>query len=297
MGVRTLVLGGYGAVGAPLVALLGARSAGRDGARADVAVDLTEPGLTGYRAAVRGADVVVNASGREDPALAAVAGAEGAAFVDVTATSSYVEELGRLDVAGPVLLSVGLAPGLTTLLGAAVATGGEPIDIGVVLGTGDGHGVAATSWTYGLVGRRFADPGTGAPVRNLAPGAVFDLPTGRRRLLRADFADQHVLSADLGVPVRAHLALTSRVATAALAAAGRLPGLARVPAVHLPGSTAWVAVARAGGRTLWRTGRDQSRGTATIAALAARHAADLPAGVHHLHRVTDLAAADDALTR
>ena len=289
------MLGGYGAVGAPLVALLGARSAGRDAARADVAVDLTEPDLTGYRAAVRGADVVVNVSGREDPQLAAVACAAGAAFVDVTATSGYVEQLARLDAAGPVVLSVGLAPGLTTLLAAAVATGGEPIDIGVVLGTGDAHGVAATAWTYGLVGQRFADPATGAAVRNLAPGAVFDLPGGRRRLLRADFADQHVLTADLGVPVRAHLAMTSRVATAALAAAGRLPGLPRMPAVHLPGSTAWTAVARSGGRTLWREGRDQSRGTATIAALAARQAAGLPAGVHHLHRVTDLAAADVAL--
>jgi hypothetical protein len=45
-------------------------SAGRDPALADRVVDLSEPDLTSYLAAVGGTDVVVNAAGSEDPRLA-----------------------------------------------------------------------------------------------------------------------------------------------------------------------------------------------------------------------------------
>ncbi|MCQ4127767.1 sugar nucleotide-binding protein [Rhodococcus erythropolis] len=71
---KVLVLGGYGAVGIPLMKQLAkvpeisAYSAGRDRARADVVVDLKEPGA--YSAAVRDFDVVVNASGFEEVRLA-----------------------------------------------------------------------------------------------------------------------------------------------------------------------------------------------------------------------------------
>ncbi|WP_460368956.1 saccharopine dehydrogenase NADP-binding domain-containing protein, partial [Actinocorallia lasiicapitis] len=119
-----LVLGGYGAVGRRLAPLLREGgdtvvSAGRDPDRADRRVDLAEPGLSSYLAALDGVDVVVNASGAEDPRLAELATRHGAAFVDVTATPAYVAALERLDLPRPVLVSVGLAPGLTNLLAAA----------------------------------------------------------------------------------------------------------------------------------------------------------------------------------
>ncbi|MDA2813234.1 saccharopine dehydrogenase [Nocardiopsis sp. RSe5-2] len=303
--MKALVLGGYGAVGAPVVRFLRsyghtALAAGRDAARADVRIDLREDRLHGYREALAGVDVVVNASGAEDPALIAAATGHGAAFVDATATASYIEAAERLDPQAPVLLSVGLVPGLTNLLAADLAASAPgpafapaPIDIAVVLGAGDAHGAAAQEWSLGLIGADFPDPVTGAPVRNFTGPRMFRIPgLGRRRLYRADFSDQHTLSRDLGVPVRTWFGLDSRAATGALAALTRLPAAIRprIPAgLHLPGSDAWTLLAQAAHGSVLATGRGQSRGTAGVTALAAEVAVDLEPGVHHLHRVLSLA--------
>ncbi|WP_017580193.1 saccharopine dehydrogenase family protein [Nocardiopsis valliformis] len=295
--MRVLVLGGYGAVGAPAVAALRAAGhscvvAGRDPRRAERVVDLAEPGLLGYQEALKGVDAVVNASGAEDPDLVTAATGQGAAFVDPTATPGYVNRIEQLEPRAPVLLSVGLAPGLTNLL-AADLPGREPIELGVVLGSGERHGAAATAWSLGLLGRSFADPATGESVRNLTRGRVLDMPDGRRRLYRADFSDQHTLTRDLGRPVRTHLGLDSAAATRALSLLARLPGagvlrgVRRVP--HLPGSEEWVLVAASAGRRRWARGRNQSRGTAVVTAWATGLTEDLPAGVHHLHEVAALA--------
>ena len=121
--MRALVLGGYGAVGARIVTQLRsggdvAIAAGRDPARADRVVNLADAST--LQAALSDVDVVVNAAGVEDPAVAALITGYGAALVDITASTGYVAALERLDLARPVLLSVGLAPGLTNLLAAAV---------------------------------------------------------------------------------------------------------------------------------------------------------------------------------
>jgi hypothetical protein len=293
--MNVLVLGGYGAVGAKIVTELRASgavalSAGRDGARADRVIDLRDPGS--YQAQVAGVDVVVNAAGVEDPALAMLSTKAGAAFVDITATTAYVTALERLDPSAPVLISVGLAPGLTNLLAvAAHETAPGPIDLAVLLGAGERHGAAATVWTYGLLGRRFPDAGGGS-VRNFTQFRHFDLPGyGRRRLYRADFSDQHVLTREFDAPVRTYLGLDSRLATTALATLTWLPGGSRAPrGMHLPGGDRWLVLAHPHhGHDQWASGRGQSHATAVIAAAAARIAGQLPAGVHHLHRVMALA--------
>jgi len=295
--VKALVLGGYGAVGAEIVSELGAGGdhclvAGRDPARADRVVDLREPGLTSYRAALASVDVVVNAAGVENPALAAIATERGAAFVDITATTAYVAALERLRPPRPVLVSVGLAPGLTNLLAAAVhETEPGPIDIALLLGAGERHGAAATAWSYGLLGKRFCDPDRRL-VRNYTRPSRFDLPGhGRRRLYRADFADQHALSRDLAVPVRTYFGVDSRLATTLLTGLTWIPGASRAPqGLHLPGTDQWVALAQAVGATMrWAAGRGQSHATAVMTAVAARAAVRLPAAVHHLHSVLTLA--------
>lgn len=290
-----LVLGGYGAVGHHVMTQLRqggdtAVAAGRDTARADRPVDLTETGLRSYRAALAGIDVVVNASGVENPRLAELAAQQGAAFVDITATTSYIAALERLDPPQPVLVSVGLVPGLTNLLATAVhhITPG-PVDLAVLLGAGERHGAAATEWTYRLLGKHFHDHGT--QVRNFTRPDVFNLPGhGRRRLYRLDFSDQHTLSRDLDVRVRTHFALDSRLATAALATLTWLPGGNRTPrGLHLPGSEDWLLLARGhNGAVRWAKGRNQSHGTAVMTAAAARMATALPPGTHHLHHILTL---------
>ncbi|MGH3645716.1 MAG: NAD-dependent epimerase/dehydratase family protein, partial [Micromonosporaceae bacterium] len=263
--MKALVLGGYGAVGAPVVRELRAYgdtavAAGRDPSRADRVVDLTDPGS--FQAALDGVDVVVNAAGVEDPSLVSLATGAGAAFVDVTATGRYVAAVERLEPAAPVLLSVGLAPGLTNLLAVAVHQAGSgAVDIAVVLGAGDAHGHAATEWSYQLLGRHFTDPATGTPVRNYTRGQVFTLPgLGRRRLYRTDFSDQHTLTRDLGVPVRTYFGLDSRLGTGALAVLTWVPGARRLPHnAPIPGSDGWLMLAQdAGGTRRWVRGRAQS---------------------------------------
>lgn len=143
------MLGGYGAVGARIVAQLRADgdlafAAGRDQARADRVVDLAKPGT--LPAALSDIDVVVNVAGVEDTAVAALITDHGAALVDITASSGYVAALERLGPPRPVLLSVGLAPGLTNLLAAAVhAAAAGPVDLAVLLGAGERHGAAAVA--------------------------------------------------------------------------------------------------------------------------------------------------------
>jgi hypothetical protein len=295
--MRVMVLGGYGAVGARIVGQLQASGAvvvttGRDPTRVDRVVDLREPGLGALRTALSDVDVVINAAGVEDPALAALITRYGVAMVDITATTSYVTALERLDPPQPVLLSVGLAPGLTNLLAAAVhAAAPGPVDLAVLLGAGERHGAAALAWSYGLLGRRFGDPAADGLVRNYTRPRRFDLPEhGRRRLYRADFSDQHTLTRDLGVPVRTWFGLDSRLATAALATLTWVPGASSAPrGLHLPGSDRWVVLARADdGTSRWASGRSQAHATAVVAATAARAASGLPPGIHHLHRVLAL---------
>lgn len=296
--ISALVLGGYGAVGARIVAQLRASgevafAAGRDAARADRVIDLRQASAGTLRAALADVDVVVNAAGLEDPSLVAWLAGHGVAVVDITATTGYVAALERLDLPQPVLLSVGLAPGLTNLLATAVhATAPGPVDLAVLLGAGERHGAAAAAWSYGLLARRFPDPGTGSLVRNYTRPRPFDLPGhGRRWLYRADFSDQHTLTRDLGVPVRTYFGLDSRLATTALATLTWVPGASQAPqGLHLPGTDRWLALARGrDGTTRWASGRVQSHATAVLAAIAARVVARLPPGVHHLHDVLTLA--------
>ncbi|MBF6193675.1 hypothetical protein U3653_19255 [Nocardia sp. CDC186] len=294
--MKVLVLGGYGAVGRHVVAELrrgGATviAAGRDRVRADAVVDLGDPMLTGYRAALSGVDVVVNASGSENPELAAVAGADGCAFVDITATPGYVDALRRRPAAAPILVDVGLAPGLTNLLAIAVhqeAPG--PIDLAVLLGAGERHGAAATEWSYRLLGAHFHEDGE--RIRNYSRPARFLLPghRGRRLLFRLDFSDQHTLRRELNIPVRTYFGLDSRPATIALAVLTWLPGAAKAPrGLHIPGTDQWIVLARGhNGTTRWARGRNQSRATALVAVAATERARGAAPGVHALHDVLGL---------
>lgn len=300
MCVKALVLGGYGAVGGRIVTELRqhgdvAVAAGRDPRRADVVIQLDEPQT--IAAAMTDVDVVVNASGIERPAIVETITRLGAAFVDVTASTAYVAGVERLEVSRPVVLSVGLAPGLTNLLAAAVheLAPRQSIDIAILLGAGERHGRASTTWAYNLFGSDFPDPEPGERIRNYTRPRRFELPGyGSRRLYRADYSDQHVLSRDLDVPVRTYFGLDSPVMTAALAGLTWLPGARRTPpGLHVPGSDRWLVLARsAGGQTRWLSGRIQSQATAVVAASAARASVGLPAGVHHLHRVLSLEEVD-----
>ncbi|MET8873253.1 hypothetical protein [Nocardia sp. NPDC004604] len=290
--MKVLVLGGYGAVGGRLVTELRHRgstvvASGRDPDRADLVIDLREPGLDSYRGAAADSDVVVNATGLEDIRLAELATTIGAAFVDVTATAGYIDRLEQIRAPRPIVLNVGLAPGLTNILAAQLhrQTPG-PIDIAVFLGAGEKHGDAATEWSYRLLGRTFRS-GTDT-IRNYTQPLAFDLPGyGRRRMYRVDFSDQHILAHEFDTAVRTYFALDSRLATSALAALTRLPAAARATRhIRVPGSERWLVLARArSGESHWARGENQSQATALLTVAAVERSTTALPGVHHLHRI------------
>ncbi|CAM4504188.1 NAD-dependent epimerase/dehydratase family protein [Nocardia ninae] len=296
--MNVLVLGGYGAVGAHVVRLLRADgltalAAGRDPARADVVLDLSAPDSFG--AALNDVAAVVNCAGSEDIRLAETCAGRGIPFLDISATSEYVQSLEK--IAGPVVLGVGLAPGLTTLLAVeTLANHRGPVDIMTGLGSGEKHGPAATAWTYGLLGKHFPDP-DGTSIRNFTKPTRFETPkeSGYKpaAALRADFADQHRLTREFGVPVRTYLRLDSRSATTGLALLTRAPALSSLTPKRMPGSDRWVVLARAtDGSVRWAAGRGQSLATAVVTAAVVRAVLNTtltaPTWIHEILTLADL---------
>ncbi|XBB66713.1 NAD-dependent epimerase/dehydratase family protein [Nocardioides sp. WV_118_6] len=286
--MRALVLGARGAVGRVVVAELRRRGhevtpAGRTAPPDGVAVDLTRPADDAARRAlaraVEGHDVLVNAAGVESTVVAA-AGAP--VLVDISATSSYLAALREAaPAAATVVLGAGLAPGLSTVLVAALdVRPDDEIDVGVLLGTAERHGDAAVQWTADLVGAPVHAPPEGGRVLNLRDRRRLTGPDGRTRTyLRADFPDHVLVGERLGVAIRSHLTLSSRAATVALGLAARTGagGLLR----HSPhvGSAAWqvVAVNRRTGQALGASGTGQSHATGVLTVLAAERAVARPA--------------------
>lgn len=273
--MRVAVLGANGAVGTRIVTKLGERGhdvvrVGRNRAGADRVVDLGAADTSAYAAAVADADMVVNASGLENLALAQQAG--NARFVDISASSGYLEKIAAAPAAGGVLAFVGLAPGLSTLMASELAAeAGDHVDVGLTLGEGDEHGRAAVEWTVGLLGATFVD-GSGQSIRNLTRPRTLGGPVGsRKRFVRADFPD-HVVAGDDGRLVENYLALGSGAATLSLRMANLFPAVGGplLRRVHLPGSDEWSVLARnrTTGRWLHTSGHNQSEATATMTVAA-----------------------------
>lgn len=305
MSRSVLVLGGSGAVGRPLIELLATagvpvHAASRRPPAALPAgsrflrLDARDPAALAE--AVAAARVVVDASGLDDGSAAAAAVAAGVHLVDLSADAAHLAALRtHADAAragaATVLVGVGIAPGLTNLLATdACGRGGceGGVDLDVVLGLGERHGPAATAWMLAQLA---------APPRH--PSRRADLPAGfgRRTLRWVDFPEQHVLAADLGVPVVTRCALDPPLLATVTGLAARLPALHRPlasatgVATLLTGRDRWLAAARLpDGTASWATGRGQSAGTAVVAAWAVHEllAGRLPPGAHDLHHVTDL---------
>jgi hypothetical protein len=247
-----------------------------------------------------------------DAGVARVCLEAGVHVVDVGATARLLDAVAKLggvaaNAGAAAVLSVGVAPGLTNLLArrAHEAVGGaEHVDLTLLFGTGERHGVDALRWTMAGL----AEPVCARPLRTELPGY------GTRTAHPFPFSDQHTLPHTLGVPgVTTRLCLGSRALTGALfglrrsglaCLAGR-PDVQRRLAgalgrVHVGGDGFVVrADARRGGRhaAFALTGREQSRVTGLVAAYAARGVliAAVPPGVHHIEQIPALAALPEDL--
>ncbi|GAC67011.1 NAD-dependent epimerase/dehydratase family protein [Gordonia soli] len=284
--MKSLVLGARGAVGRVVVDRLRSDGvevvpAGRTPPSGGVRVDLgASDGLSALARAARGVDVVVNASGVEDPRIGMHVGSTP--LVEISATAAYLDALATDAAAdATVVLGAGLAPGLSTaMIDALAVEPGDEVDMLISLGSGEAHGAAAVEWTARLIGADLHDPPERRPVRNLIDVHRGEDPGGRRRrYLRADFPDHLLLGRSRDVTVRSHLALSSPLATASLGLVARVPRLAPLVArsPHIGGAD-WhlVADARRSGERVVATGVGQSIATGVLTALAAQRIADRP---------------------
>jgi Saccharopine dehydrogenase NADP binding domain len=332
-----VVVGGSGAVGREVVGLLAGGPdevvvVGRDGAAA-TAVAATAARERGgpvsarradvsdaadRRAAVAGARVVVVCVERANAQVARDALEEGADVVDISASAEILGRVAALDDVArwhrrSAVTNVGLAPGLTNLLARACVDrlpGARGVDITVLVGLGERHGVDAIRWTVdGLAAPAAAQDDqavaapAGAPAEAL-PARVVIPGFGARVAHPFPFADQAALRSTLGIPVTTRLCFDSRLVTAA--AFALRPGLGRLPRrarravtraaahTHL-GDDRWavhVTATAPGGRTATAhaSGRRQSHATAVVTAHVVRElrASAVPPGAHPIDEAVAL---------
>ncbi|MFF5794069.1 hypothetical protein ACFY5D_18665 [Paeniglutamicibacter sp. NPDC012692] len=273
--MKALLLGANGAVGGHIrTALLGAghqvTAAGRRAPQDGLSIDVSGSDLGDLAAAAREHDVTINASGVENPNLGQAVG--DSTLLDISASSNYLKQLRAVAPRASMILGVGLAPGLSTMLAASLDhVPGDDIDVALMLGAGEKHGPAAIEWTQRLIGAPIEDPPEGHKVMNFREVSSFKDAGQRRRYLRADFPDHHLLGKDRGIQVRNYFALGSPAATNALALVARIPMSRRlISAVPPFGSQRWSIVVknRRTGQTRGASGTNQSRATGVLTARA-----------------------------
>lgn len=293
--MRTLVLGARGAVGRATVAELRRRGhsvlpAARTAPPGGEAVNLSiAAGWPVLRELAMTVDVIVNASSVEDVRIATHVGTTP--VVDVSATGPYLHAVAENAPNGlGILLGAGLVPGLSTTMIDALATRrGDEIDVAVMLGAGEAHGSAAVEWTTRLIGTQVQSAPERVPVPNLHGRIRISDDRGRRSYLRADFPDHTLIGRPRGLAVRTFLALSSPLATGALAVVARMPrlrgALARAP--HM-GSHQWRlhVTNRRTQQSLSAAGIGQSDATGRLTALAAeRMATETPRAAISMDRL------------
>jgi saccharopine dehydrogenase-like NADP-dependent oxidoreductase len=240
----------------------------------------------------------------------------GIHYVDITADDEILQQIEALvgvarEGGSTVVLSVGLAPGLTNLLARYVQTQFDHVhqlDIYVLLGLGDAHGSAATRWTVQNLNADYVIRENGLPRQtgSFAEHKAVDFPDdpGKRKVYRFNLADQHVLTRTLHFPSVSTWLTFDPAATATLMAFLRRTDLSKLLryqwiedlAVKLStamqrGSDKYIAQIEAHGeidgriqtQTAAVSGHGQSKGTGLVAAqiVAQLLSGDFPPGVFH----------------
>ncbi len=191
---------------------------------------------------------------------------QGIDYIDITANGEFLQRIEQLkgqSVASSltaqrsptILLSVGLAPGLTNLLAAELhrrLDHTKRLDISIMLGLGERHGQAAIRWTVDQLAAKFKimENGKLVEVHSLTDGRAasmlcddYNAPAAEssandrpikvhKQVYRFPFSDQQTLAHTLAVPsVSTRLGFDSVALTRLLAAMQRL-GVFRL--MHIP---------------------------------------------------------------
>lgn len=125
----------------------------------------------------------------------------GIHYIDITADECFITKIEALNKQAiknnsSVILSVGLAPGITNILVKHCSNyfpKSKLIDIFILLGSGEKHGEAAYRWTFDNLHSSYVLGNFSKPIRS------FSLPKktkllGKRTFYTFNFSDQHTLS-------------------------------------------------------------------------------------------------------
>lgn len=130
---------------------------------------------------------------------------QGVDYIDITAGYEFISRLEALNAdakkgGSTIVLSVGLAPGLTNVLASLANSQGQNVshvDLFVMIGLGEEHGEAAERWTVENLNTSFRirDAKGFRQVRSFHDSKTAQFPEGLgvRRAYRFNFSDQHII--------------------------------------------------------------------------------------------------------
>ncbi len=225
---KILVVGGYGGVGQTVSAALGegfpgrvvvaGRSMqkaqnfvqGRDNRLIPLKLDISLMDEVGA-ALDDDVSLVVMCVEQKDTRFVEQCIERGIHYVDISATNellTQIESLNRKarEHGSTVLLSAGLAPGVTNLLvsqSAIELDEVENVDIFILLGLGEVHGESSNRWVLDNLNSEYTVRQSGVNKTVKAFGefkkTVFPGDAGKRSAFRFDFSDQHTVVRTLGI--------------------------------------------------------------------------------------------------
>ncbi|MCC6611843.1 MAG: saccharopine dehydrogenase NADP-binding domain-containing protein [Anaerolineae bacterium] len=333
---KILVIGGYGSVGRTISITLGDRfpgrviAAGRSYEKAEQLSVETQRKVLPMAFDVSQAHendtllnqvaVVIMCLDQSDTRFAEECIRRGVYYINISASHVFLSQVEMLHAkaqehGSTVVLSVGLAPGLTNLLASYCKSAFnqvQHIDIYILLGMGEAHGEAAIRWTLENLNAEFLikEDGGLKTVRSFAEGKAveFPAPYGRRTAYRFDFADQHVIVKTLGIesastwlcfdsPFFTRIIATMRKAGLSNVLRLKLAQDVGVKALRLlhPGSDEFYVKVEAittvdgnpSGYECLITGRGEGRVTGLVTAHVAEslYRSSFPAGVFHIEQL------------
>jgi saccharopine dehydrogenase (NAD+, L-lysine forming) len=256
MDKKILIIGGYGNVGRIIATELVKRFprqvivAGRNYQKAKafllelgeqvipMAIDISR--ISAHEKLLDDVGIVVMCLDLESVEFVRLCIQRGIHYIDISATYSILSQIERLnkeaeEARATVVLSVGLAPGLTNLLTKHCQSKVSDMtyaDISILLGLGDIHGDAALRWTLENMNGEFTirENGETKRVRSFEDGkqTVFPGRVGKRTAYRFNFSDQHVLPKTLGLKsVSTRLCFDSALMTSLFAVINKM-GVSRL---------------------------------------------------------------------
>jgi len=224
---KILIVGGYGVVGKIISSTLGnlypkkIMVAGRNYQKAkDLATELNQKviplkldisSISENDNLLNSISLVIMCIDQKDITFVTQCIKRGVNYIDITANYNFLSKIESLnDLAkkhnSTVVLSIGLAPGLTNLLAKRskeIVENVQFANIYILLGLGEKHGNASYSWTFNDFNDEFFvnENGKKIRVKSFEDGkqTLFPEIIGKRTAYRSNFSDQHVIPKTLEI--------------------------------------------------------------------------------------------------